>query len=159
MFQIILTLSSPGGGHSSLVLVRTCRREIWKWTWIQIPIFQEKVTHSYTNWLNFGPNFWAKSPDFFKILKFEPILAQIWENFEKKSTHSYTKFCVLQRVIHLPRGWFCYPCWRHVPVGSFVSTEYPPPSGSSSQVDKTDGLLNSSQMLQMKKYISSMPLP
>ena len=24
---------------------------------IQIPVFQEKVTHSYTNWPNFGPNF------------------------------------------------------------------------------------------------------
>ena len=45
---------------------------------IQIPAFQEQVTHLYTNWPNFFQNF----------LKFEPILAQIWPNFEK-STHSY----------------------------------------------------------------------
>ena len=46
----------------------------------QYQFFQEKVTHSNTNLLNLGPNF-------------EPIMAQIQENFEK-STHSYTKSCI-----------------------------------------------------------------
>ena len=22
--------------------------------------------------------------------------------------------------MHIPRGWLCYPCWQHIPVGSFV---------------------------------------
>ena len=36
-----------------------------------------------------------KITNFFQnFLKFEPILAQIWPNFEK-STHSYTRFCIL----------------------------------------------------------------
>ena len=58
---------------------------------------------------------------FQNCLKFEPI----------KSTHSYTKFCILYGIIHIPRGWFCYPCWRHIPVGSFVlSTPSPELSGA-----------------------------
>ena len=45
---------------------------------IQVPIFQEKVIHSYTNQLNFGPNFEQNRPIFFQIfLKYESILAQI----------------------------------------------------------------------------------
>ena len=37
-----------------------------------------------------------KSTNFFQnsLTKFEPILAQIWQNFEK-STHSYTRFGIL----------------------------------------------------------------
>ena len=43
-----------------------------------------------------------KITNFFQnFLKFEPILAQIWPNFEK-STHSYTRFCILSGVIHIP---------------------------------------------------------
>ena len=33
---------------------------------IQIPIFQEKLTHSYTNWTNFLPNFEQNPGDFFR---------------------------------------------------------------------------------------------
>ena len=36
----------------------------------------------------------SKITQFFQnFLKFEPLLVQIWENFEK-STHSYTKFSI-----------------------------------------------------------------
>ena len=47
---------------------------------IQIPIFQEKVTHSYTNLLNFGPNFEQNHPDFPKIFL---NLNQFWLKFGK----------------------------------------------------------------------------
>ena len=53
--------------------------------------FLEKVTHSYTNQTNFTPNFEQNQPFY---PKFSEMLAQICENFEK-STHSYTKFCIL----------------------------------------------------------------
>ena len=75
---------------------------------IQILIFQEKVTYSYTDRPNFGPNFEQNHPIFSKF-------SLIWPNFENFS-HSYTKFCVLWGVIHIPWGWFRYPCWWHVPV-------------------------------------------
>ena len=86
---------------------------------IQVLIFQEKVNHSYSNLLKFGQML-SKINNFFQnFLKFEPSLAQSWENFEK-STHSYTKFCILLGVIHIPRSWFFHSCWRHITVGSFV---------------------------------------
>ena len=51
----------------------------------------------------FGQVFSKITQLFQDFLKFEPILAQIWENFEK-STHSYTTCCILQRIIRIPRG-------------------------------------------------------
>ena len=55
-------------------------------------MFQEKVTHSYTDRPNFEQN--HQIFPFQKKKKKESILAQIWENFEK-STHSYTKRLIL----------------------------------------------------------------
>ena len=55
----------PRGGYSSLVLVGMCHQ------------FQNKITRFFQN-----------------FLEFEPILAQIWDNFDKL-THSYTKFYIL----------------------------------------------------------------
>ena len=43
---------------------------------LQIPIFHQKVTHSYTNWAN---QVLAKSPNFSKVVL---NLSQIWANFE-----------------------------------------------------------------------------
>ena len=59
----------PGGGNSSLVLVGTCH---WEFEIGPIhiptfPIFQEKVTHSYTNRSNLGQNFDQNYLIFFKI--------------------------------------------------------------------------------------------
>ena len=48
---------------------------------------------SHTNLLYFGRNFEQNHPIFQNFLKFKPILAQVWENFEK-SIQSYTKFCI-----------------------------------------------------------------
>ena len=110
-------------GYSSLVLVGMCHTEFESRP-IQIPIFQEKVTHSYTNRINFVPNIEQNHRFFINFIKFEPILAQTWENFEK-STHSYTEFCILKGSIHTWRGWFCSPCWRHIPVRSFVLSTPP----------------------------------
>ena len=82
---------------------------------------KEKVTPFIYQSALFLPKFWAKIPDFSN----ESILAKIYEHFAK-STHSYTNFCVLREVIHIPRDWSCYPCWRHIPVGSFVLSTPPP---------------------------------
>ena len=70
--------------------------------------------------------FWAKLSKitrfFQNCLTFKTILVQIWENFEKKkkkTTHSH--FAVYKvSFIRIPSDWFYYPCWRHIPVGSFV---------------------------------------
>ena len=83
IFRCFQKGQNPGG-------IKMCHHRIWKLT-IQIPIFQKEVTYSYTNSAQL---FWAKLPNFFQnFLKFEPILTQIWEIFEK-STHSHTKFCI-----------------------------------------------------------------
>ena len=62
------------------------------------------------------------------IIKFEfcTFLTCKFLKILKKSTHSYTTFCVLYGVIQIPRGWFCYPCSRHIPEGSFVLRTNPP---------------------------------
>ena len=103
------------GGYLSLVLVGRAATEFESRP-IQIPIFQEKVTHSYTNW----PKFWAKSPDFSNIFL---NLSQFWFKFGK---------ILKNQPIHIPdfafykgsfiyqEADFAYPCWRHIPVGSFV---------------------------------------
>ena len=57
-------------GVSTLVLVGTCRWE-FECGPIQIPIFEEKLTHSYTNRPDFGPNFDQKYRFFSNFLKFE----------------------------------------------------------------------------------------
>ena len=72
-----------------------------------------------------GQIFEEKLPDFSKnFLEIQQILAEIWKNFEK-SMHLYTKFVHFIRVIHIPRGWFWYPYWRHIPVRSFVLSTTP----------------------------------
>ena len=58
------------------------------------PFLQEKSDPCIYQLMQFGQNFGQNHPIFPKFLKFEPNLAQIWENLEKL-THSYTKFCVL----------------------------------------------------------------
>ena len=58
----------------------------------------------------------SKITRFFQnFLKFEPILAQIWENLEKSTVHSYTKLHFIPGIICQEAD--CYPCWRHmIPV-------------------------------------------
>ena len=60
---------------------------------------------------------------FQNFLKFEPILAQIWGTFEK-STHSYTKFCILLGVTHTKRL-ILLPMLAAHPRRVFC-TKYPP---------------------------------
>ena len=59
-------------GHSSLVLVRMCPAAEFESRLIQIPIFPEKVIHSYTNRTKFTPNFEQNYPifskDFFNLI-------------------------------------------------------------------------------------------
>ena len=101
-------------GYSSLVLVGMCPAELESRP-IQIPIFKKE----WPIHIQMGPIL-SKIAQFFQnCLKFEPILAQIWQKLWK-TTQSYTKFCILWGFIHIPRGWFCYPYWQHIPVGSFV---------------------------------------
>ena len=59
--------------------------------------------------------------------KFSEILANFGSNLGKfwKIDPSIYQILHFIRVIHIPRGWFCYPCWRQFPEGS--CTEYPPP--------------------------------
>ena len=55
------------------------------------------------------------------------LLFLIWANFGSNlgtfwkidPTHAETTFSSLLGVIHIPRGWFCYPGWWHIPVRSF----------------------------------------
>ena len=75
------------GGNSSLALEGMCRWEFETGP-MQIPIFQEKVTHSYTNRPTFDQNYRI----FFS--KFELILAQILVNLEKLTV-------ILDRVLKL----------------------------------------------------------
>ena len=68
---------------------------------IQIPVFQEKVTHSYTNWPNFGPNFERNYRFFSKIFL---NLSQFWLKFGQ---------ILKNRPIHIPdfafhKGSFIY---------------------------------------------------
>ena len=58
---------------------------IWKWSHTNTN-FQEKVTHSYTNRLTFGPNFEQNRRNF---PKFFLNLAQIWVNIEKNDPFLY----------------------------------------------------------------------
>ena len=70
-----------GRGYLSLVLVGMCHTE-FECRSIQIPIFQEKVNHSYTNQSKFGPNFEQKLPDF---SKFFSNFSQFWLNLRGKN--------------------------------------------------------------------------
>ena len=54
------------GGFSTLVLVGTCHCKFESGP-IQIPIFGEKVTHSYTKLAQFLGQILTKLPDFIKI--------------------------------------------------------------------------------------------
>ena len=88
--------------------------------------FQRK---NYTNWPTFGPNFDLELPDiifFFKIFLNFSHFFSIFIKFSKL-TYSYTIFCIEEGVIGLSGGWFCYPCWQDVPVGSLVLSIPPPP--------------------------------
>ena len=51
---------------------------------IQIPIFQEKVTHSYTNRPDFGPNSEKNHPI---CPKFSEILANFGSNWKNQPIH------------------------------------------------------------------------
>ena len=68
-------------------------------------------------WLKFG-----------KILKNRPILISNFKGHYK------------------PRGSFCYPCWRHIPVGSFVLSTPPPRWYGSRQLDIVFQRLNTTGM-------------
>ena len=65
-------------------------------------------------------NFEQNHPVFQNFLKFEPILAQIWDNFEK-STHSHTK---LGSFIYQEAD-FATQVGSTSPVGSFVLSTHP----------------------------------
>ena len=129
--NIWLLVKLPGeGGYSSLVLVGMCWHESRP---IQIPIFQENVTHSYTNRPNFRPNFEHNHLIFSKFyLTFEPILAQIWQKFWKfdpfiyQILHFVRGHLYMKRLILLP---MLAACPRRV-----FCTEYPspPPTGKGS---------------------------
>ena len=69
---------------------------------IQIPTFKEKVTHSFTISLILGQILTKITQFFSNFPKFELILVQLLENFEKL-THSYTIFCIEYGVIDIPR--------------------------------------------------------
>ena len=79
-----------GDRFSTLILVGTCCLEFESGP-MQIPIFEEKVTHSKYQSVQFWPKIYAIfSPNF---LKLEPNLAQIWENFESRPVQ-ISKFCI-----------------------------------------------------------------
>ena len=107
--------------------------QVMKWHPSIYHFSKEKVTHPYTNHPDFETNF-DENYQIFPIFvisfkQFAEIctfstkicanLAQILENFEK-TTHSYTKFCIEKGVIAIPGGRFCDPCWRHIPICTFV---------------------------------------
>ena len=123
-------------GYSSLVLVGMCRCEIEsRPIQIQIPTFQEKVTHSYTNWPNFWAQFWAYIIAWFfqNSLKFEPILKN-WPIYTPNSAfykgHSYTK-----RLILLPMLMAC-------PHRVFCTEYSPPPSPRAITFIKTGNMFS-----------------
>ena len=97
-------------GDFSLVLVGTCCWNLRSDP--HIPTFLEKMTHSYTNQPDFGPNFDQNYPIvIFK--RFEQINPFIYQILHKLG------------VIEIPGGWFCYQCWRHVTIGSSVLSTHP----------------------------------
>ena len=92
-------------GYTSLVLVRMCRRKSKP---IHIPIFQEKVTHSFTNQPNFAPN----SPDFFNFSKIFLNLSPNCAKFFKIDPFIY-------QILYFIKGSFIYQ-EADFAVGSFV---------------------------------------
>ena len=70
----------------------------------------------------FYVKFWTKLPDFFKrfhqfdFLNFGSNLGKCW----KIDPLIYKILHFIRGHSYTPRGWFCYPCWWHIPVGSFV---------------------------------------
>ena len=97
------------GGYSRLVLVGTYHHRNLKPI---VPIFQEKVTHSYCNWP-------------YSVLNLSQFLAQILKNFENL-THSYTKFGILL----YQEADFATHVGSTSPVGPFFA-KYPPWGASS----------------------------
>ena len=99
-----------GGGYSCLVLVRMCRRGVWKKT-IQIQIFQNKSDP----FMYQSAKFWTKSPNFSEILplgKFWKIAPFIYQILHFIRGHSYIKRLILPPMLAAhPRGVFCseYP--------------------------------------------------
>ena len=87
---VLIEPRGGGGGYSSLVLVGMCRSRIWKKPHTNTNFSRKSDPFIYQS-NQFCAKYWAKSPDF---SFFFPILAQIWENFEK-STYSYNEFCIL----------------------------------------------------------------
>ena len=69
----------------------------------------------------------SKITGFFQnFLWFEPILAQIWENYEKL-THSYTNFAYFKVLIHAKRL-ILVPMFASHPCRIFCTESSPPPS-------------------------------
>ena len=88
--------------------------QVWFWwgcaagnlnvdTYIHTPIFQDKLTNSYTNRSYFGPNFNQNYR----------ILAQIWDFFWKMDHIHIPNLAFYKGVFKTPGGWFCYPWLRH----------------------------------------------
>ena len=96
-------------------------KRLWKYTHT-IPIFLEKVAHSYTNQTNFGPNFELNHRFSQNWQKFEPILAKNWLSFEKLTEFTY-QINIFIGFIHI------YDFDTHVgstsPFRSFVQSIYP----------------------------------
>ena len=59
----------------------------------------------------------------------------MWENWK------IYWFCICLFLINslIYWDWFCYLCWWHVPVGSFVRRTPPPPNNSIEREDKSPG--------------------
>ena len=108
-------------GYSSLVLVGMCHCGIWKYTHTNY-IFSTKCDPFIYQSAQFFEKFWAKSLDFSKIfLNLNPFWLKFGKILKKRPIHIPT-FAFYKGVIHIQRGWFCYPCWRAIPVGPFVQS-------------------------------------
>ena len=102
-------------GYSSLALVEMCRSEFESRP-IQIKSDPFIYTFIYQS-AQFWAKFWAKSPNFSKIL-----VGKILKNLP---IHTPNFAFYKGSLILISRGWFCYPCWQHIPAKVFC-TEYPP---------------------------------
>ena len=86
---------------------------------IQIPRFQEK----WPIHIQIGPIFCPIVRFFQNLFKFEQVLIKTWKKKIEKSIpfiYQTLRFVRGHSSFILSRGWFCYPFWRHVPVGDFV---------------------------------------
>ena len=106
-----------------------------KWSWYRAGVlkfgFGRAVPSQNLNiWIymqpNFGPNFeqiarflqkfliWANfGLTFGKFWKIDPLIYQI------------LCFIIVRGHSYIKTGWFCYPCWQHIPVVSFALSTAP----------------------------------